>query len=65
MKHLITYSWYHVFTSAIWCDRCHHSFNLKEVMYKKIKKVDGIQIGYYYCLKCAKELGYSYYIFPE
>lgn len=30
-------------------------------MYKKIKKVDGIQISYYYCLQCAEKLKlYSY-----
>jgi len=57
-KHYIKYSWYHAFTTVIWCDRCHHSFMLSEMMYKKVKKVDGIQIGYYYCLKCAKELSF-------
>jgi hypothetical protein len=59
LKHLITYSWYHVFTTVIWCDKCHHSFNLGEVMFKKIKRVDGVKIGYYYCLGCAKELKYQ------
>ena len=57
MNHLIKYSWYHVFKTVIWCDRCHYFFLLDDMMYKHPKKVDGIQINYYYCLKCAKELG--------
>ncbi len=58
MKHFIIYSWYHTFTTIIWCDKCHHSFSLGETMYKKPKRVDNILINYYFCLKCAKELGY-------
>jgi hypothetical protein len=54
-RHLITYSWHHVFTAVIWCDKCRHSFREGEVMYKYPKKVDGIRINYYYCMRCAKE----------
>ena len=57
--HLVKYSWLHAFSAIIWCEKCAHNFKVGEVIYKHPKKIDGIVMNYYFCLKCARKMGFK------
>lgn len=54
--HLVKYSWIHAFSMVIWCEKCAHNFKMNEVIFKQVKKIDGLIFNYYFCLPCAKKL---------